>query len=150
VLKIDGGDALRDYVGKELGVSDWRVVDQEAIDDFARLTGDDYWPHVDPVRAAPAFGGTIAHGLYTLSLGPSFCYAMYEIQGFSQELNYGYGKVRFPAPLLVDSRIRMRATLQSAEMKREGRLLTRVNQVYECEGATKPVCVAESLYWYVP
>ncbi|MDX6687119.1 MAG: hypothetical protein QOF86_3247, partial [Baekduia sp.] len=97
---INGLDDLKQRVGEELGVSDWLEVTQEAIDAFADATGDHQWIHVDPERAKETpFGGTIAHGLYTLSLGPQFSYAIFEVAGVAFGLNYGYNKVRFPAPL---------------------------------------------------
>src|SRR5213592_4772372 len=100
MLTISGLDELRAKVGEELGVSEWHEVTQERIDAFAEATEDHQWIHVDPERAAETpFGGTIAHGLYTLSLGPKFSYAMFSLEGFTCGLNYGYDKVRFPAPV---------------------------------------------------
>jgi len=142
---INGLDELKSRVGEELGVSDWLEVTQEAVDAFADATGDHQWIHVDPQRAKDTpFGGTIAHGLYTLSLGPQFSYALFEIQCVAFGLNYGYNKVRFPAPLPVGSRVRMRATLSAADDVPGGVQFT-VTQTFEREGGDKPVCVAESL-----
>jgi acyl dehydratase len=142
---IHGLDELKSRVGQELGVSDWLEVTQEAIDAFAEATGDHQWIHVDPERAKEtAFGGTIAHGLYTLSLGPRFSYAMFEISGVAFGINYGYDKVRFPAPLPVGSKVRMRATLTKA-LDVPGGVQFTVTQTFEREGGDKPVCVAESL-----
>ena len=142
---INGLDELKRRVGHELGVSDWLEVTQEAIDAFADATGDHQWIHVDAERAKETpFGGTIAHGLYTLSLGPQFSYAMFEIAGVAFGINYGYNKVRFPAPLPVGSRVRMRATLTHADEVPGGVQFT-VTQTFEREGGDKPVCVAESL-----
>jgi acyl dehydratase len=145
ITTIDGLDQLRSMDGQELGVSDWHDVTQERVDAFAEATNDFQWIHVDPERAKEtAFGGTIAHGLYTLSLGPQFCDAMWKIEGISFGLNYGYDKVRFPAPLPVGSRIRMRATLTSvADVK--GGLQFTVSQTFEREGGDRPVCVAEAV-----
>ena len=145
MLTISGIDELRAKVGEELGVSDWHEVTQEAINAFADATGDHQWIHVDPERAAQTpWGSTIAHGLYTLSLGPQFTFAMFTIEGFAFGLNYGYNKVRFPAPLPVNSRVRMRATLSSVDDVPGGVQLT-VTQAFEREGEEKPVCVAESV-----
>jgi len=145
MLTISGIDELRAKVGEELGVSDWHEVTQDAINAFADATGDHQWIHVDPERAAQTpWGSTIAHGLYTLSLGPQFAFAMFTIEGFAFGLNYGYNKVRFPAPLPVNSRIRMRATLSSVDDVPGGVQLT-VTQAFEREGEEKPVCVAESV-----
>jgi acyl dehydratase len=142
---INGLDELKAKVGEELGVSDWVDVTQEAIDAFADATGDHQWIHVDPERAKDTpFGGTIAHGLYTLSLGPALSYSLYEVNGVAFALNYGFNKVRFPAPLPVGSKVRMRATLTAADEIAGGVQMT-VTQTFEREGGDKPVCVAESV-----
>ena len=142
---INGLDDLKQRVGEELGVSEWLEVTQEAVNAFADATDDHQWIHVDPERAKDTpFGGTIAHGLYTLSLGPQFSYDLFTIEGVAFGLNYGYGKVRFPAPLPVGSKVRMRATLSNVEDVPGGVQLT-VTQTFEREGGEKPVCVAESL-----
>ena len=145
MLTISGIDELKAKAGEELGVSEWQEVTQDAIDAFADATGDHQWIHVDPARAAQTpWGSTIAHGLYTLSLGPQFTFAMFTIEGFAFGLNYGYNKVRFPAPLPVNSRVRMRATLSSVDDVPGGVQLT-ITQTFEREGEDKPVCVAESV-----
>jgi acyl dehydratase len=145
MLTITGIDDLRAKVGQELGVSEWHEVTQDAIDAFADATGDHQWIHVDPQRAAETpWGSTIAHGLYTLSLGPQFTFALFTIEGFAFGLNYGYNKVRFPAPLPVDSRVRMRATLTSVDDVPGGVQLT-ITETFEREGEEKPVCVAEAV-----
>jgi acyl dehydratase len=142
---INGLDELKGRVGQELGVSEWLEVTQEAVDAFADATGDHQWIHVDPERAKETpFGGTIAHGLYTLSLGPQFSYAMFTVEGIAFGLNYGYEKVRFPAPLPVGSRVRMRAALSEAHDVPGGVQFT-VTQTFEREDGDKPVCVAESV-----
>jgi acyl dehydratase len=145
MLTINGIDGLRDHVGEELGISAWHEVTQEEIDAFAAATGDYQWIHVDPERAKQTpFGGTIAHGLYTLSLGPRFTYAMFTIAGIAFAVNYGYDRVRFPAPLPVGSRVRMRARLAAADDV-PGGVQLRVTQTFERDGGDKPVCVADSL-----
>jgi acyl dehydratase len=145
MLTINGIDELKGKIGEELGVSSWHEVTQADIDAFADATGDHQWIHVDPERAAQTpWGSTIAHGLYTLSLGPQFTFAMFTIEGFAFGLNYGYNKVRFPAPLPVDSRVRMRAILSSVDDVPGGVQLT-ITQTFEREGEEKPVCVAESV-----
>jgi len=145
MLTITGPEELKATIGEELGVSDWHEVTQERIDAFAEATEDHQWIHVDPERAKDTpFGGTIAHGLYTLSLGPKFSYALFTLEGFSFGLNYGYGRVRFPAPVPVGSRVRMRATLSQVEDVPGGLQLT-ITQTFEVQGGQKPVCVAESL-----
>ena len=145
MLTITGIDELKAKVGEELGASEWREVTQADIDAFAEATGDHQWIHVDPERAAQSpFGSTIAHGLYTLGLGPVLTYEVYEIEGFAFGVNYGYDRVRFPAPLPVDSRVRMRATLESVDDV-PGGVQIKVTQTFEREGGEKPVCVAEQL-----
>ena len=142
---INGIDELKTLVGEELGVSDWLEVTQEKVDAFADATGDHQFIHVDPEKAAQTpFGGTIAHGLFTLSLGPQFSYAMYEVSGVAFGVNYGYEKVRFPAPLPVGKRVRMRAVLAKAD-EVQGGVQMQITQTYEVEGSEKPCCVAEQL-----
>ena len=142
---INGLEGLRQAEGDDLGTSDWHEVTQDAIDAFADVTGDHQWIHVDRARARQTpFGGTIAHGYYTLSLAPMFSEQIFAMEGFAFAVNYGLNKVRFPAPLPVGSKVRMRATLSSVEDVPGGVQLT-VTQTFEREGGEKPVCVAESL-----
>ena len=145
MITISDLDELRTKTGEELGVSDWREVTQEAIDDFARVTGDDQWIHVDPQRATRTpFGGTIAHGYYTLSLHPALAAQLIRYEGFAFAVNYGLNRVRFPAPLPVGNRVRMRMVLVGVEDVLGGAQIT-MKLTFEGEGALKPVCVAESL-----
>jgi acyl dehydratase len=145
MLTLTGLDEVRSYVGKELGVSDWHLVTQEEIDRFADVTGDHQWIHVDVERARESpFGGTIAHGYYTLSLAPRFSYSLFSFQGFAFGVNYGLNRVRFPAPMPVGGRVRMRAKLVGVEEISGGAQLT-TELTFEQEGGEKPVCVAESL-----
>jgi acyl dehydratase len=145
MLTVTGMDELKSHVGQEVGVSEWHEVTQEAINDFAEVTGDDNWIHLDVERARETpFGGTIAHGYYTLSLAPMFSYRMFSVDGFSFGLNYGLNKVRFPAPLPVGSKVRMRMKLASVEDVPGGAQFT-TELTFEREGEDKPVCVAESL-----
>jgi acyl dehydratase len=145
MLTITGPDELKSKIGEELGVSDWHEVTQERINAFAESTEDFQWIHVDPERAKDTpFGGTIAHGLYTLSLGPKFSYSLFSLEGFAFGLNYGYDRVRFPAPVPVGSKVRMRATLTKVDDVPGGLHIT-ITQTFEIEGGEKPVCVAESL-----
>ncbi len=145
MLTLNGLDEVKAHVGKELGVSAWRLVTQELIDEFARVTGDDQWIHIDVERAKQSpFGGTIAHGYYTLSLAPRFSYDMFKFEGFAFGVNYGLNRVRFPAPMPVGERVRMRATLAAVDEIPGGAQLT-TELTFEREGGEKPVCVAESL-----
>ena len=142
---ISGLDELKKAEGDDLGTSDWHEVTQEAIDAFADVTGDHQWIHVDPERAKETpFGGTIAHGYYTLSLAPMFTEQIFALQGFAFAVNYGLNKVRFPAPLPVGSRVRMHAKLKALEEVPGGAQMT-VEATFEREGEEKPVCVAETL-----
>src|SRR5437763_1938199 len=107
MITLTGMEELRAHVGQELGTSSWHLVTQEEIDAFADITGDHQWIHVDVERAkASPFGGTIAHGYYTLSLAPRVLDEVWDLQGFAFGLNYGLNRVRFPAPLPVGSRVR--------------------------------------------
>ena len=142
---ISGLAELKQAEGDDLGTSDWHDVTQEAIDAFADVTGDHQWIHVDPERARETpFGGTIAHGYYTLSLAPMFNEQIFGLDGFAFAVNYGLNKVRFPAPLPVGNRVRMRATLVDVEDVLGGAQIT-MKLTFEGEGALKPVCVAEQL-----
>jgi acyl dehydratase len=136
---------LQALIGVEIGPTPWYDMTQERISAFADATGDHQWIHVDTERAAAGpFGTTIAHGLFTLALGPSFTMQLLSFSGFSAGLNYGYDKIRFPAPLPSGSRIRMRLTGQSAE-RVPGGIQFRSLQVVEAEGIAKPIVVAGSL-----
>jgi acyl dehydratase len=142
---ITGLEELRAARGQEVGMTDWREITQEEVNAFADVTGDHQWIHVDPERAAQSpLGGTIAHGLYTLSLAPAMTDSLLSFEGFAFALNYGYNRVRFPGPLRVGSRVRLRATLTEVEDIPGGAQITIV-QTFEIEGSEKPVCVAESL-----
>jgi acyl dehydratase len=142
---ITGLEELKRAEGEDLGTSDWHDVTQDAIDAFAEVTGDHQWIHVDRERAIQTpFGGTIAHGYYTLSLAPMFTEQIFALQGFAFAVNYGLNKVRFPAPLPVGSRVRMHAKLTALEDVPGGAQMT-VEVTFEREGGDKPVCVAETL-----
>jgi len=145
MLTLTGLDEIKSYVGKELGVSDWVPVTQDTIDQFADVTGDHQWIHVDVERAKDSpFGGTIAHGYFTLSLAPRFSYELFTFEGFAFAVNYGLNRVRFPAPMPVGGKVRMRATLKAADDIPGGVQIT-TEATFEREGGDKPVCVAETL-----
>jgi acyl dehydratase len=142
---ITGLEELRNAEGETLGSSDWHEVTQKDVDTFADVTGDHQWIHVDVERAKQTpFGGTIAHGYYTLSLIPQFSYELFSVEGVAFGLNYGVNKVRFPAPLPVGSKVRMRATLSSVDDV-PGGVQVMTTCTLEREGGDKPVCVAETL-----
>jgi len=145
MLTITDIEELRSRVSDEIGVSDWHEVTQESVDEFARVTGDDQWIHTDPERArSTPFGGTIAHGYYTLSLHPVLIKQLMRYEGFAFAVNYGLNKVRFPAPLPVGNRVRMRVTLLAVDDVLGGAQITS-KLTFESEGALKPVCVAEQM-----
>jgi acyl dehydratase len=145
VLTLNGIDDIKSRIGQELGVSDWQQVTQDDVNAFADATGDHQWIHVDPERAKQTpFGGTIAHGYYTLSLIPRFTYDMYTVEGFAFALNYGLNKVRFPSPLPTGSKVRMRAAIASVD-DIPGGIQMATTCTFEREGGEKPVCVAETL-----
>jgi acyl dehydratase len=136
---------LAPLVGQQIAASDWLLIDQQRIQRFADATDDQQWIHTDPQRAAAGpFGTTIAHGFLTLSLLPRFFADSYKVAETRMGLNYGLNKVRFPAPVPVDSRLRASFKLLSFEPISGGAQLC-VEVTVEREGGDKPVCVAESL-----
>jgi len=142
---ITGIEELKKAEGETLGTSAWHDVTQKDIDAFADVTGDHQWIHVDPERAKDTpFGGTIAHGYYTLSLAPSLSEEIFQVEGVAFGVNYGLNKVRFPAPLPVGGKVRMTARVAGVEEIKGGAQLT-LELTFEHEGTEKPVCVAESL-----
>jgi acyl dehydratase len=137
---------LLDLVGTELGTSDWVDIDQARIDRFADATGDHQWIHVDPERAATGpFGTTIAHGYLTLSLVVPMIEAILQVTDKTSSINYGLDKVRFPAAVPVDSKIRMRATLAEAT-EIPGGVQVVLDCVIEIDGADRPACVARAIH----
>jgi len=146
-VTVEGVDELRALIGQEVGPSDWREVTQEDIDTFARLSGDDQWIHVDVERAKDEspFGTTVAHGNLTLSMIDGMRRELIESTGFKLGVNYGWNKVRFPAPVPVGSRLRTRGEVQSVDDVGGGWLQVVTKFTVEAEGGEKPVCVAESV-----
>ncbi len=148
---------LQPQLGEEIHVGEWLEIDQQRIDAFADVTGDKQWIHVDPEKAAAdsRYGATVAHGFLTLSLLPYLTqsnhpdYFQKNYPGMQYRVNMGVNKVRFPAPVIVNSRLRARSVLQSAEPVGEG-----VQIIYkftvEIEGKEKPACVAESVVRVFP
>jgi acyl dehydratase len=143
----NGIDDVRALTDQVVGPSDWREVTQEMINRFAELSGDDQWIHVDAERAKleSPFGTTIAHGNLTLSLIDGLRKDLSEWSGFKLGINYGWNKVRFPAPVVVGARVR--CYLQVVEVSELGagwyQIVTRFT--VEAEGTEKPVCVADSV-----
>jgi len=138
-------DELRAAAGSKIGYSDWITIDQERINKFADATGDHQWIHVDAERAAAGpFKTTIAHGYLTLSLLPALVGDMARVDGVRMGVNYGVNKVRFPAAVPVDSRVRALIELQSVDDVTGGVQVT-LRVTIERDGGDKPVCVAESV-----
>jgi acyl dehydratase len=138
---------LPSLTGTVLGTSEWLEVTQERVDTFADATGDHQWIHVDVerARAESPFGGPIAHGYLTLALLIPMWAQVLTVTDQTMGVNYGLGKVRFPAPVPVGSRIRLTATLAAVEQVAGGVQLT-ISAVIEREGAEKPVCIAEPVF----
>ena len=139
-------DELRQATGQHLGWTGWLEIDQARVDLFADATGDHQWIHVDSERATAEspFGGPIAHGYLTLALSNLFLPQLIQVPGASAGLNYGTGRVRFPAPVPVGSRIRAGAEITEVE-EVPGGLQTTITVTIEIEGSSKPACVIESL-----
>ena len=142
---VNGLEELKALVGQDVGVSDWVLVDQQKINDFADATLDHQWIHVDEAKAKMTpIGSTIAHGFLTLSLLPHFLEQIWTIKGIRMALNYGLDKVRFPTMLPANKRVRVHAKLSSLE-EINGSFQMKVTATFELEGTEKPVCIAESL-----
>ncbi|GAA3890452.1 MaoC family dehydratase [Streptomyces sedi] len=138
-------DELPGAIGEPLGPTEWLLVDQRRIDQFAEATGDHQWIHTHRERAATGpFGATIAHGYLTLALLPVLTPQLLRVEGVRMALNYGSNRVRFPAPLPVDSRVRAHGSVVNAEPVPGGWQLTLAVTV-EREGGARPVCAAETL-----
>jgi len=146
MLTVASIDDLRARVGDVLGVSTFHEVTQETINRFADVTGDQQWIHTDPERAAATpFGGTIAHGYFTLALAPMLLAEVVPLDQFAMGVNYGLDKLRFPAPLRVGDSVRARVALDAVEDIPGGAQL-RLTMTFEPESGGKPTCVANVLY----
>jgi acyl dehydratase len=149
VKKFSGLDEFVAAQGSQLGPTDWLEVTQERVNLFADATDDHQWIHVDPERAANGpFGGTIAHGLLTLSLLPHFTHQLYTVDNIAMAVNYGYNKVRFITPVRVGSRIRARAEIAKVDQL-DGAVQATVPVTVEIEGSDKPAAVAESIVRFI-
>jgi len=144
---VNGVEELQALIGQTVGPSDWREVTQEDVNRFAELSGDDQWIHVDVERAKneSPFGTTIAHGNLTLSMIDGFRLGLVESTGFKLGVNYGWNKVRLPAPVPIPARLRARSEVVSVDEVGDGwwQIVTRFT--VEIEGGEKPVCVADSV-----
>lgn len=148
--RFKGMEDAKSRTGQEIGVSDWLLIEQERVDSFARVTGDQQWIHVDVERARreSPFGGPIAHGYLTLSLLSKFALECIEVEGVRLAVNYGLNRVRFAAPVKVGSRVRARFVLGAVDDIPGGAQMLWQATV-EIEGGDKPACVAEMVTrWY--
>jgi acyl dehydratase len=141
-------DEFHSVAGQHLGYSDWLVVEQDRVNQFADATGDHQWIHVDPERAkAGPFGGPIAHGYLTLSLVPVLLDDVLTVEGLTSGLNYGCNKVRFPAPVPVGSAVRLGVAVASVDDVAGG-VQVALDATVEVRDAPKPACVAQVVYRY--
>lgn len=146
ITSIDDARALE---GEEAGLSDWIVIDQNRIDEFAEATNDYQWIHVDTERAKRELpnGKTIAHGYLTLALIPALTGNFIEVKNLTRAINFGLNKVRFYTPVLAGARVRARATVLQARQRAGALLLTSEVRI-EIENERKPACIAETLGMY--
>ena len=143
-------DQLIDFVGKDIGSSDWFEVDQDRINQFADVTQDHQFIHVDSEKATPLFGSTIAHGFLSLSLIPHLTsQAVLAPENLKHVFNYGLDKVRFINPVNVGSKVRTHSKVASVDDKGDGRFLIKTEITMEIEGVEKPAFVAEALSMYI-
>jgi acyl dehydratase len=151
-VAIEGIERLKQIVDQEVGPSDWLEVAQEDIDRFAQVSRDFQWIHVDRERAEreSPYGTTIAHGNLTLSLIDGFRSQLFQQDGVAIGINYGWNRVRFPAPVPSGSRVRARATLLSVDELDGGWFQVVTRFTVEREGEDKPVCVADSVGRFLP
>jgi acyl dehydratase len=131
---------------RDLGATEWVALDQERINQFAEATGDHQWIHVDPEMAKQGpFGGTIAHGYLSLALLPGLLSEVMNVEGARMGINYGIDRVRFTAPVPVNSEVRLKAKVVSAERRGEG-VLYKLGVEVEIKDAEKPALVGEVLF----
>ena len=138
---------LPSKIGEHLGYSDYVEISQERVNQFAEATGDHQWIHIDVERAKKEspFGGPIAHGYLTLSLGPMLGPLTYNVTGVKMGVNYGANKVRFMSPVPVGAKVRLGAKLLAVD-EIAGGVQATFEYTFECEGAAKPSCVAEVIF----
>jgi acyl dehydratase len=149
VRVFNGLDEFVAAQSAELGPTDWLEINQDRVNLFADATEDHQWIHVNPERAAGGpFGGTIAHGLLTLSLLPYFMQEMYRVDDIAMAINYGYNKVRFITPVRVGARVRARGVIDTIT-KLDGSVQATVTTTVEVEGSDKPAAVAEAIVRYI-
>ena len=147
VAEVRGIEGLKALMGKEIGPGEWREVSQRDIDLFADLSGDHQWIHTDVERAKTEspFGTTVAHGNLTLSLIDGLRLDLISSSGFALGVNYGWNKVRFPAPVPAGSRVRGKAEVVSVDEVGNGWWHVVTRFTVEVEGSDKPACVADGV-----
>jgi acyl dehydratase len=147
VVEVQGIEGLKALIGKEIGPGEWREVRQQDIDTFADLSGDHQWIHLDVERAEreSPFGTTVAHGNLPLSMIDGFRLDLISSTGFTLGVNYGWNKVRFPAPVPAASRVRAKAQILSVDEVGGGWWQVVTRFTVEVEGSEKPCCVADSV-----
>lgn len=146
---FNGLDEFVAAKGSELGPTEWMEITQDRVNLFADATDDHQWIHVDPEKAAGGpFGGTIAHGLLTLSLLPHFTHQLYRVDNIAMAINYGYNKVRFITPVRVGSKVRARAAIADVSQL-DGAVQATMTVTVEIEGSDKPAAVAESIVRFI-
>jgi acyl dehydratase len=145
--EVNGVEGMKALVGQEVGPSEWRTITQADIDAFAELSGDHQWIHVDPERAKTEspYGTTIAHGNLTLATVDGFRTELINSTGFALGVNYGWNKIRFPAPVPVDSKLRAKAEVVSVDDKGVNWYEVITRFTLEVEGADKPCFVGDSV-----
>jgi acyl dehydratase len=149
VKTFNGLDELAAAQGSSLGPTEWLEITQDRVNLFADATDDHQWIHVDPEKAAQGpFGGTIAHGLLTLSLLPHFSHQLYTVSNIAMAINYGYNKVRFINPVKVGARLRARGEISKVDQL-DGAVQAMTTITVEIEGAEKPAAVAESIVRFI-
>jgi acyl dehydratase len=135
--------------GSQFGPTDWLEISQDRVNLFADATDDHQWIHVDPEKAANGpFGGTIAHGLLTLSLLPHFSHQLYRVDNIAMAINYGYNKVRFITPVRVGAKVRARGELTSVNQL-DGAVQATTTITVDIDGSDKPAAVVESIVRYL-
>tara|TARA_X000000368_G_scaffold123207_1_gene96581 strand:- start:249 stop:710 length:462 start_codon:yes stop_codon:yes gene_type:complete len=152
LLSIKDPKELKNFKSFDLGSGDWILIDQNLINEFAEVSGDNQWIHIDTERASTDMPGgqTIAHGLLTLCLSTKMSQEQLKIENTKLIINYGIDNLRFTSPVKVNSRIRMSSLIKDATERQDESILLRVKRVIEIEKQEKPAMVAETLSLIYP
>jgi acyl dehydratase len=152
MLVVQEPKDLLNYINYDLGYSEWVLIDQKKIDDFAAVTGDHQWIHVDTKKAETIMPGgkTIAHGLLTLSMTVAMGAEVLEIKEVKQSINYGLDKVRFTSPVAVNSKVRMSSTISEVTERENGAIFLRIERIMEIEGVDRPAMIANTISLIFP